>query len=141
MREFFDTTVLVAAFWGAHVHHDASIKLLASADKKHSACGIHSLAEVYDCMSVLPVKPMIPTEQVLLFVEEIRARLTQVSLEEREYSETIRTAAASGLTAGKIYDALLLQCAAKCQAETIYTWNLKHFREIAAGLAERIRTP
>ena len=141
MREFFDTSVLVAAFWGAHVHHDASIELLAWADKKHSACGIHSLAEVYASMSVLPVKPMIPTEQVLLFVEEIKARLTQVSLEEREYSETIRTAAASGLTGGKIYDALLLQCAAKCQAETIYTWNLKHFREIAAGLAERIRTP
>ena len=86
MREFFDTSVLVAAFWGAHVHHDASIKLLASADKKHSACGIHSLAEVYASMSVLPVKPMIPTEQVLLFVEEIKARLTLVSLEDREYS-------------------------------------------------------
>ena len=141
MREFFDTSVLVAAFWGAHVHHDASIELLAWADKKHSACGIHSLAEVYASMSVLPVKPMIPTEQVLLFVEEIKARLTLVSLEDSEYSETIRTAAASGLTGGKIYDALLLQCAAKCQAETIYTWNLKHFREIAAGLADRIRTP
>ena len=55
--------MLVAAFWGTHVHHDASIKLLASADKKNSACGIHSLGEVYASMSALPVKPMIPAEQ------------------------------------------------------------------------------
>ncbi len=141
MREFFDTSVLVAAFWGAHAHHEASIKLLASADKRHSACGIHSLAEVYSTMSVLPVKPMLPAEQVLLFVEEVRARLTLVSLEEGEYLETIRSAAERGLTGGRIYDALLLRCAAKCRAETIYTWNLKHFRSIAAELAEKITAP
>jgi predicted nucleic acid-binding protein len=133
--------VLVAAFWGTHVHHDASIKLLASADKKNSACGIHSLGEVYASMSALPVKPMIPAEQVVLFVEEIRSRLTLVSLDEMEYAETIHTAAERGLTGRKIYDVLLLRCAAKCRAETVYTWNLKHFRAIAGELAERIRTP
>jgi predicted nucleic acid-binding protein len=141
LREFFDTSVLIAAFWGGHLHHEASIKLLAPADKQHSACSIHSLAEVYAGMSVLPVKPMIPTEQVLLFVEEVRTRLTLVSLEDEEYFETIRNAAEQGLTGGKIYDALLLRCAAKCKAQIIYTWNLKHFRTLAAELADRVRTP
>jgi len=45
------------------VHHGASSKLLASANKVNSTCGIHSLGEVYASMSVLPVKPMIPAEQ------------------------------------------------------------------------------
>jgi len=141
LREFFETSVLIAAFWGGHSSHEASIQLFAKADKKRSACGIHSLAEVYASMSILPVKPMIPTEQVLLFVEEVRARLTLVSLQDDEYFETIQNTADKGLTGGKIYDALLLQCAAKCKAETIYTWNLKHFRSIAPGLADRVRTP
>jgi predicted nucleic acid-binding protein len=92
-------------------------------------------------MSMLPVKPMIPTERVLLFVEEVRARLTLVSLHEDEYAETIRSTGETGLTGGKTYDPLLLRCAAKCQAETVYTWNLKHFRAIGPALAERIRTP
>jgi hypothetical protein len=37
-----------------------------SSGKRHSACGIHSLAEVYAVMTALPVKPMIPREQALL---------------------------------------------------------------------------
>jgi predicted nucleic acid-binding protein len=60
MKEFLDTSVLIAAFWGGHVHHAPSIKLLAAADKKRSACGIHTLAEVYAVMTVLPVKPATP---------------------------------------------------------------------------------
>ncbi len=83
MKEFFDTSVLVAAFRREHVHHVPSLKRFAAAEKRHSACGLHSLAEVFSVMTTLPVKPMIPPEQALLFVEEIRNRLTLVSLERR----------------------------------------------------------
>jgi len=141
VREFFDASVLIAAFWAKHVNHEASIRLVASANKRSSACGLHSVAEVYATMSALPVQPMIPTEQVLLFVEEIRTRLTLVSLEEIEFFETVQKAAQQGLTSGKIYDALLFRCAAKCKAQTIYTWNLKNFQAVATDLADRIRNP
>jgi hypothetical protein len=50
-------------------------------------------------------------------------------------------AAARGFVSGRVYDALLLQCAAKVKAETIYTWHLKHFRAIRPDEAERMRTP
>jgi predicted nucleic acid-binding protein len=141
VREFFDTSVLVAAFWRAHVHHEASINRLAAANKERSACGLHTLAEVYATMSTLPVKPVIPSEQVLLFVEEVQSKLTLISLDGNEYTETIRDAAEHGVVGGRIYDALLLRCAAKCGAESIYTLNLKHFRAIAGALVERIKTP
>lgn len=141
MREFFDTSVLIAAFWGGHANHGASIKQFATADKKHSSCAAHTLAEVYATMTALPVRPLIPPEQVLLFVEEVRKRLRLVSLEPEEYYETIRRAADRGLTSGRIYDALLMSCAAKSKAEIIYTWNLKHFHSIAPELAPYIRTP
>lgn len=141
MREFFDTSVLIAAFWGGHPNHEASVKLVGAASKQRSACGIHTLADIYAAMTVLPVKPMIPPEQVLLFVEEAYKRLTVVSLNAAEYFETIHKAAGQGITGGRVYDALLLRCAAKVKAQTIYTWNLKHFQAVAPDLVERMRTP
>ena len=141
MKEFFDTSVLVAAFWGGHTHHHASIRSLAAADKKQSGCGIHSLAEVYAVISSLPVAPAIPPEQVLLFVQEMRSRLALISLNEQEYFQVIQGCAERGFTGGRVYDALLLACAAKSGAQTIFTWNVKHFRAIAPEIANRIRTP
>jgi predicted nucleic acid-binding protein len=140
LREFFDTSVLIAAFWGGHAHHAASLRCLAAADRKHSACGLHSLAEVYAVMTSLPVIPLLPAEQVMLFVNEVRSRLTPISLDEKEYVQTIQNCA-DGLASGRVYDALLLGCAAKCSAQSILTWNLKHFQSIAPALAARIRTP
>ena len=119
MREFFDTSVLIAAFWRGHPQHEASIKLLAAATKKRAACGMHTVAEAYAAMTVLPVKPMIPPEQAVLFVEEVRKRLTLVSLNEDEYFETIRKTAEQGFTSGRVYDPLLLRCAANVKAQII----------------------
>jgi predicted nucleic acid-binding protein len=141
MRDFFDTSVLLAAFWRGHVHHETSIKRFAAADRKHSGCAAHTLAELYASMTALPVKPSIPPEQVMLFVDEARKRLNLLSLDPLEYFETIRTAADKGLTSGRIYDALLLKCAVKSKAQVIYTWNLRHFQSIAPELASIIRNP
>jgi predicted nucleic acid-binding protein len=141
MKEFFDTSVLVAAFWGGHRDHAASIRLLGAANKKQSTCAMHTLAEVYAAMTALPIRPILPPDQVMLFVQEVRDRLTLVSLDESEYFETIQQAASAGFTSGHVYDVLLLRCAVKVKAQTIYTWNLKHFQAIAPGLAARIRTP
>jgi hypothetical protein len=92
-------------------------------------------------MTALPVKPMIPPEQAMLFVEEVRDRLTLISLSADEYFDVIQNAASEGSTGGRIYNSLLLACAAKCKAQAIYTWNLKHYQSLAPNLAPRIQTP
>jgi predicted nucleic acid-binding protein len=141
MKEFFDTSVLIAAFWRGHPDHEASIRLLRTARKTQSACSLHTLAEIYAVMTALPVKPMLPAEQVLLFVHEVRDRLALITLTEQEYFSTIERAAELGFTSGRIYDAILLRCAAKVKAQTIYTWNLKHFQALNPEQADKIRTP
>lgn len=141
MSSFFDTSVLVAAFWGDHPNHSASLRLLAGASKSNAACGAHSLAEVYAVMTRLPVKPAIFPEQAMLFVQEILARLTIVCLEEADYMTALQQAAEQGVSGGRIYDGLLLQCARKVDANTVYTWNVADFRRIAPDLVDRIRTP
>ena len=141
MDEFFDTSVLIAAFWRGHPNHDASLKLFAAANKKKSACAAHTLAEVYATMTALPVKQLLPTDQALLLVQEVRDRCTVVTLDEHDYLGTITETAEAGFASGRVYDALLLRCAAKVKAKAIYTWNLQHFRAITPHLAAIIQTP
>jgi predicted nucleic acid-binding protein len=141
MKEFFDTSVLVAAFWRGHREHDTSLKRVAAANNKKSSCAVHTLAEVYATMTALPVKDVIPPDQALLFVQEVRDRFSIISLNKDEYFETIRQAAERGFACGRIYDALLLRCAAKVKAEVIYTWNVKHFKVIDPRQSHKIQTP
>jgi hypothetical protein len=42
---------------------------------------------------------------------------------------------------GAIYDALLAHCALKAKADTIFTWNIDHFRRVGPEVAKRVRTP
>jgi len=141
MKEFFDTSVLVASFWRGHRDHEASLRRVAAANKKKSACALHTLAEVYASMTALPVKDVIPPDQALLFVQEVRDRFSVITINESEYYETIQQAGQRGFISGRIYDALLLACAAKAKAEVIYTWNVKHFKAIDPKQAHKIQTP
>jgi predicted nucleic acid-binding protein len=142
VKAFFDSSVLVAAFYGAHVHHAASLAAIQTASKKTASCAAHTLAEVYSVMTRLPVRPRISPEQGLLFIESIRERFTVVTLSDREYYEVIAAAAGRGIGGGKIYDALILRCAEKSKAEAIYTWNLDDFSQIAdAELAVQLKMP
>jgi predicted nucleic acid-binding protein len=138
---FFDTSVLIPVFLEDHVHHEASLAAMVSADKSRACCAAHSLAEVYAALTRLPGKHRLSGAQVLLFLEEIESRLTVVTLDSREYYSAIRRAAAAGIIGGTLYDALLAHCALKVKAETIYTWNVDHFRRLGGDVARRVRTP
>jgi predicted nucleic acid-binding protein len=141
VKAFLDTSVMVAAFWGDHPSHEPSLDLFAGANRQTTSCGLHSLSEVYATMSALPVRPALAPEQAFLFVQQMTEKLATIALEQSEYLNAIRDLADRSQTGGRVYDALLLACARKVRAETIYTLNLKHFRQLAPDLAGRIRAP
>jgi predicted nucleic acid-binding protein len=89
----------------------------------------------------MPGKYRVSCEQAMLFLAEIRQRLTLVALDEEEYYATIEQASALGVMGGTVYDALLARCALKARAETLYTWNVKHFQQLGLEVIKRIRTP
>lgn len=138
---FFDTSALIAAFWGDHPNHAISVRLFGRATRADSMCAAHSLAEVYAVTTRLPVKPAIRPEQAMLFVQETIARLMIVPLEEPDYIAVLQEATERGVGGGRIYDALIAQCARKAGARTIYTWNVRDFERVAPDLADRIKTP
>ena len=109
--------------------------------KNQACCGAHSLAEVYSSLTRMPGRHRISGEQAMLFLSDLRQRLTIVSLDDGEYFQAIAGAAASGVVGGAIYDALLADCAVKAKAEAIYTWNVKHYEQLGAELVRRVRTP
>jgi len=141
MKFFFDTSVLVPVFVDEHPHHESSLAVFSQADKKHSGCAAHSLAEVYATLTRLPGKHRASASEAMLFLESMKERLAFISLDAEECWKAVMHSAESGIVGGTIYDALLAHCALKARAEIIFTWNLDHFRRVGPEVAKRVRTP
>jgi predicted nucleic acid-binding protein len=141
MKGFFDTSALVPVFYGDHVHHKASLDRFIQFDKSNGCCGAHSLAEVYSTLTRMPGKHRISAEQAMLFIGSLRERLAIIALTGEEYADALQASSARGIVGGGIYDAMLAHCAVKAQAETIYTWNARHYALCAPEVTKRLRAP
>ena len=145
MKVFFDTTVLVAASEQSHPHYAQARPALlrVAAGRDRGFMGQHSIAEVFAALTRLPVQPRIhPTEAARIITDNILPHFEVVLIGKEDYLEALNTMARGGWIGAKIYDALLLHCAAKCAVERIYTFNLGEFRQLATGaLQEKICAP
>ncbi len=141
MKGFFDTSVLVPLFYRDHVHHDSSQELFIQFNQSTGCCGAHSLAEVYAILTRMPGKRRIGGEQAMLFIGNIRERLSIVALNGEEYARALQASAARGIVGGAIYDAMLAHCALKSKAQAIYTWNTRHYALCGPAVITRLRIP
>jgi predicted nucleic acid-binding protein len=141
VKTFFDTSVLVAVVREADLRHEASHKLLMQFVPHQASCAAHSLAELYASLTGMNPPNRLRPDQAALIVDQFRTRLDCITLTADEVTQAIHRTAALKLPGGIIYDALILACARKIQAERIYTWNVKHFQMVAPDMAERIMTP
>lgn len=139
MKAFFDSSVLVAAFYDYHEHYEASAPLVSRQTKQTGCTATHCLAETYAILTRMPGKSRVSPDEALLYLRGLRERLTLITLDEDTYWDTLESAAEQGIAGGTIYDALLGRCATKANAETIYTWNIKHFSRL--GVTARVATP
>jgi predicted nucleic acid-binding protein len=140
VKLFFDTSVLVPVFLTKHAHHSASKAAFQQGRREDRSCGAHSLAEFYSAFTRLPGKFSADSNDVLVSIGEILERVSIVALTAEEYLLALQDAARDGVVGATIYDALLARCAIKAQADVVYTWNIKHFRQFPA-IKSRIKTP
>lgn len=124
-----------------HEHHEASLRVFLKTDRGSGCCAAHSLAEMYATFTRLPGKHRVSLSQVLLLLQNVRERLTIITLNTEEYFVAIHAAASAGVAGGTIYDAILARCALKAQAQIIYSWNTRHFRQLGGDVALRLATP
>ncbi len=68
----------------------------------------------------MPGKDRASGDEAVLFLGNIRERLTIVTLDPDEQFAALEGAAALGITGGGIYDALIGKCALKAKAKHLY---------------------
>ena len=141
MKAFLDTSVLVATFYDMHERHEPSFALFVQQRKMYACTAAHCLAEVYATLTGMPGRDRVSGDEALLFLGSVRERLTIVTLDPQDYIAAIETTNALGIVGGGIYDALIGECALKARAQSIYTWNVKHFRRLPPDIARRVKTP
>ena len=141
MKSFLDSSVLVASFYDHHFHHDRSFELLSRQNRTTGATAAHCLAEAYSVLTRMPGRERTSPQDALLFLNDIRERLMLVTLDEGDYGDVLSDAAEQGISGGSIYDALIARCALKAKAQTIYTWNTRHFTRLGPQIASRVKEP
>ena len=82
-----------------------------------------------------------PSEAIKMLTEEILPHFQLITVTPQMYIETIRECADRGWIGGRIYDAIHLRCAREAECERIYTFNVRHFQQLAPDLAQRIGAP
>lgn len=140
-KAFLDTSVLVATFYGDHEHHRSSFELFLEQKKSTGYTAAHCLVELYAVVTGMPGKDRASPDEALLFLRDVRERLTAIALDGDEYFQVLENAATVGISGGTSYDALIAQCAMKANAQTIYTWNTRDFTRLGAQVAGRVRQP
>lgn len=145
MNDFFDTSVLVSSLMESHPHYHPARRTIdvSASEGRTGFIGLHSLAETFTSLTRLPVQPRVaPGEAVQLIKSVIIPRFRIVTLDPKDYEHVLESLASRKNVGAQIYDALLLQCAVKCAADRIFTFNLGHFTALAPQqLAGRIVVP
>jgi predicted nucleic acid-binding protein len=141
LRFFFDTSVLVATALLQHPQHQPSLLAYAHARKTSSFCGAHSLAELYATLTRLPGSQRLSCEEASLFLQDVRKRLSVITLGEEDYVKTISSLVSAQIAGAAVYDALLARCALKSGAEVLYTWDVDDFRRLGPEIAKRVQRP
>ena len=136
MKIFFDTSVLVAASEQSHPHYPQAWRALrrATSGKDQGFMSVHSIAEMYAALTRLPVQPRIhPAEAVHIISNNILPHFETVPIGKKDYIQALGQVGDGGWIGAKIYDALLIGCAARCEVDRIYTFNLADFRMLASS--------
>lgn len=138
---FLDTNVLVAACVQEHEHHTRALPLVQSVHSRihQGFVSGHGILEVYAILTRLPRSPRItPAQADELVQENIVKHFTIAALTPREYAVLSSKLARNGISGGQAYDALHLECAEKSGADQIFTFNVRHFADLAPRLQTRI---
>jgi predicted nucleic acid-binding protein len=145
MKTYYDTSVVVASLVDFHEHHQEAFHAVCQITRGETEGVIcaHGLAECFSVLTGTRTYRQIvsPVEIGLTLRENTVGRFEIVALTTEDYLEVVRQSSESGVMGGQIYDALHLAAARKAGCDVIYTFNVRHFRELAPDLATRIRAP
>ena len=124
VKVFFDTSVLVAASEQGHPHYGQALPALrrVTGRKDQGFMSVHSIAEMYAALTRLPVQPRIhPAEAARIITDNMMPHFEMVPVGKKDYIEALKLVGDGGWGGAKIYDALLMGCAAAVPGLTGFT--------------------
>jgi predicted nucleic acid-binding protein len=140
LKRFFDSSVLVPVFYADHPQHAPSAKAFLDASKD-DFCALRTLGEVYATLTGLPLRPRITGPEGMRIIQQIRERLTLITLSEQEYVSALELASSHAVVGGAVYDGLVARCALKAGADILLTWNVRDFTRFGSAIARLVKTP
>jgi predicted nucleic acid-binding protein len=143
MRWFLDTSVLVAGCVRRHPHFHRARPLLQSiAEGTEGVVSCHSLAETFAALTSLPLTPRIlPAEAEAIIAANILPRFHRQAVTDSMYARAMQACVRQSLPGGRVYDALLIECAREAACDRLYTFNVVDFQRLAPDLTDRISAP
>lgn len=136
MKIALDSNVIIAALLSWHERHEACAEALNAAlgSGDQLVVPVPSLFESYSVMTRLPEPHRVSAEDALTLLTDPLVRRSEiVGLTGQEAWEVVTRLGSDAVTGGRVYDAHILACAQKADAEKILTLNTKHFDGFAVG--------
>ena len=141
MKILFDSSVLIAAFVESHPKHKSALSFLAKVNNEDVDFLVtaHTILEVYSVLTSAPFRPKISSATAKKIIENnIKSKANIVSLSSKDYFKILEKVGDSGLKGGIVYDAIIVECALKSEADEILTLNPKDFSRLTENNPIRI---
>jgi len=133
-----DTSCMIAAVCGWHQQHRSAA---AEIERRFGrgerlAVAAHALSEAYAVLTRQPAPHRLAAADAW---ELLQANFTNgvllVALSAHEHVALLRRLAKSGVTGGRTYDAIIVECAVRARASALLTFNARHFEPAPKDLA------
>ena len=104
--------------------------------------GAHSVAELYSALTTMPVEPRIlPSEAAVILNRNVIPFFHVQPATTDLYRRAVAMCARNSLPGGKVYDALLIECARAANCDRIYTFNQRDFERLAPDFPGLVMAP
>lgn len=144
MTVFCDTSVLAASCVRRHPHYARARPVLVDvrARRMTGIMGAHSVAEVYSALTTMPVEPRIlPSEAAVILNRNVIPFFHVQPATTDLYRRAVANCARHALPGGKVYDALLIECARDANCDRVYTFNQRDFELLAPDYPGLVMAP
>jgi predicted nucleic acid-binding protein len=125
-----DTSCIVAAICSWHEHHErASFEIQSRLNRKQRmVMAAPALVEAYSVLTRLPAPHRLSPDAALSLIEaNFMQGIQTAALTASGYALLLRAAPDTGISGGRIYDAVIAACARKANVDTLLTFNDLHF--------------
>lgn len=125
---------MVSALCAWHEHHAAAVdEINRRLERREPLIGAApALVEAYAVLTRLPPPHRLnPDDALALLNTNFLEPGKVVTLDERAYRALLRSAPAKTIVGGRVYDAVIVECAIRGTATTLLTFNERDFASLA----------